>query len=50
MLRWHVGGYGLKNKTRHFAAGFIYLYISVFTAPSGAGVTGEGLLVRRRRR
>jgi len=50
MLRWRVGGYALANRTMHFAAGFMYLYITVLPAPSGGGVTGEGFLVRRRRR
>jgi len=50
MLRWFAGSYALNNRTRHFAAGFMYLVISAVVAPVGGGVTGEGPLVRRRRR
>ncbi len=50
MLRWFAGSYALANRTMHFAAGFMFLNVSVFVAPSGGGLTGEGPLVRRRRR
>ncbi len=49
-LRWFVGGLALANRRQCYNAGFTWLQISALTAPSGGGVTGEGLLVRRRRR
>lgn len=49
-LRWFMGGLALANRRQAYNAGFSWLNISVFTAPSGGGLTGEGLIVRRRRR